>query len=124
MILLFESLGYCILCVTREWSALDSEARLLDGEPDPLGDACAVLRVDLVEVGEDALLNVPTALTEATRDVVHDFLAHGVVEDVAEEGTRLLVVRVRVLVSVAASLANHLLWSPGVSLVLDGCARD
>lgn len=101
-----------------------SQSGLLDGEADRLGDARSVLRVDLVEVREDALLDVAAALAETTRDVLDDLSAHLVVKDLAEKDARLLVVGVRVLVLVAAGLAIELLGSPGVDLVLDGGAAD
>ena len=84
-----------------------SEARLLNGQANLLGDAGTILGINLVEVREDALLDVASALAQATSDVVDDLLAHGVIEDVAEEGAGLLVVRVGVLVSVATSLASE-----------------
>ena len=108
----------------RSLRAECSEARLLNGESNSLGDTCTVLGVDLEEVREDALLDVTTALAEATRDVVHHLLAHGVVEDLAEEFAGLLVVGVGVLVGIAASRANQGLWSPLVAHALNGSARD
>lgn len=50
------------------------------------------------------LLNILAAFAESTGDVVDNTLALGVVEDLAEELTSLLVVIVRVIVSVAADL--------------------
>ena len=108
----------------RSLQAECSEARLLNGESNSLGDTCTVLGVDLEEVREDALLDVTTALAEATRDVVHHLLAHGVIEDVAEEVAWLFVVGVGVLVGIAASRANQGLWSPLVAHALNGSTRD
>jgi hypothetical protein len=73
---------------------------------------------------DHALLDVATALTQTTRDIGDNLLPHGIVEDIAEEGAGLLVVRVRVLVGVAASLAIHHLWSLSVNRVLYGRASD
>lgn len=80
--------------------------------------------VDLVEVLDDTFLDISAALAEATRDVVHDLLSHGVVIDLAEEGTGLLVVGVRVRELVATGLANHGLLLLCVLGSLDGSAVD
>ena len=101
-----------------------SESRLLDGEADGLGDAGTVLGVDLVEVGKDALLDVAAALAQATSDVGNDLCSHLVVEDITEEGTRLLVVGVGVLVGETASLANHRFLCPSVDRSLNRSAGD
>jgi len=55
-------------------------------------------------VSNKTLLNILAAFAESTGDVVDNTLALGVVEDLAEELTSLLVVIVRVIVSVAADL--------------------
>ena len=73
---------------------------------------------------DEALLDISTALTESTRDVVHDLLAHLVIEDFAEEGAWLLIVVIGVGVGVATGLAIHLLLSPGVDTVLHGGSAD
>ena len=96
-----------------------SESWGLDGESDELGNACTVLWVHLVEVLNHALLNVTTAFAETTSDVSDSLLTHLLVENLAEEGARLLVVIVLVLVSVAAGLTLHVLLGPGIHLVLN-----
>ena len=101
-----------------------SESGLLDGQTNSPGDAGTVLGVDLVEVGEDALLDVAAALAQATSDVGDSLCSHLIVEDSAEEGARLLVVGVGMLVGVAASLANHSFLGPGVDGCLDRGASD
>jgi len=101
-----------------------SQSGLLNGESDALGDTSAVLGVNLVQMLDEALLDISTALTESTRDVVHDLLAHLIIEDLAEEGAWLLIVVIGVGVSVATGLARHLLLSPGVDAVLNGGAAD
>ena len=102
----------------------NSESGLLNGEADGPGDAGTVLGVDLVEVGKDALLDVATALAQATSDVGDNLCSHRIVEDIAEEGARLLIVSVGVLVGVTASLACHLFLSPGIDRGLNRSARD
>ena len=73
---------------------------------------------------DHALLDVATALAEATSDVGDGLLAHSIVENLAEESARLLVVVVGMCVRIAAGGANHSLFSPGVDRALDGCASD
>ena len=104
---------------SQQKQSRSSESGLLDWQTNLLGDARTVLGINLVEVRENALLDVAAALAQATGDVVDGLLAHGVVEDVAEEGARLLVVGVGVLVGVASRLALELLLGPSVSRVLD-----
>lgn len=101
-----------------------SESRLLDWEANGLGNTGTVLWVNLVEVRKDTLLDVTSALAESTGDIFDDLGSHVVVEDLAEELTRLLIVGVGVLVGIASSLTDEVLLFPGVSWVLDGGSHD
>lgn len=97
-----------------------SELGSLDGETDVLGNARSVLSVDLEQVGNETFLDVSAALAESTGNVVDNTLALGVVEDIAEEATGLLVVVVGVVVGVAADLTVVVGSVPGSGGVGDG----
>ena len=112
-----------------------SESRLLDWEANGLGNTGTVLGVNLVEVRKDTLLDVTAALAESTGNIFDDLCSHVVIEDLAEELTRLLVVGVGVLVWVSSNdgvdvlamdgpLLAALNWTAlGVWLVVDHAAH-
>lgn len=75
---------------------------LLGGQAECLGNAISILLVDLIEVGEDALLDISAATAETSCDVFYDDGPHSVVEDFAEEFTRLFIVSVGVVVHIAS----------------------
>lgn len=74
--------------------------------------------VDLVEVRNESFLDVTSALRQGTRDVLDQVSAIGVIHDLSEESSGLLVVIVDVRVS--AGRTRDWMLMPGVLLVLDG----
>lgn len=71
---------------------------------------------------DHALLDITAALAESSGDSLDNLCSHLVVEYLAEEFARLLIVGVRVLVRIATGLADHNLLLLGVDFVLDGGA--
>ena len=84
------------------------------------GNSSSVFVVDLVEVGEHALLDVASGLTKEATDVGNDIFAVLVREDLSEKSAGLLIVVVGVLVGVSATFSLELDLSLSVRLVLNG----
>lgn len=101
-----------------------SESGLLNRHANGLGNSSSVFGVNLVEVWKDTLLDVASALTESSSDVLDDLGSHLVVEDLAEELTRLLIVGIWVCEGIATGFTDESLCFPGVSTILDRCAGD
>lgn len=79
--------------------------------------------VNLEEEGKYALLDVLAAVAKVTSDVLDQVLSANIVENLAEELTRLLVVVVLVGVGSARDTALHWVLVPRVSLLLDGATQ-
>ena len=75
--------------------------------------------IHLVEMFDHALLNVTTALSKRTRNILNNLLAHFVVVNFAEEHARLFVIVVRVLVRVATRCSCHVFLFDCVNFVFD-----
>jgi hypothetical protein len=115
-----DSQGLNMVSYDLIWTQADpSESSFLHWEADLGGNAGSVLVVDLVEVSDESLLDVTTALAERAGEVLNQVSAVGVVVDLSEEGARLLVVVVRVLVWVSADSAADWVSMDGVLLVLN-----
>jgi len=69
-------------------------------------------------------LDVASALTESSGNVLDDLGSHLIVKDLAEELTRLLIVGIWVSECIATGFTDKSLCFPGVSRILDGCASD
>lgn len=83
-----------------------SEFGLVHGESDLFGNSSTVLLINLEEVREHAFLDVSSAFAESTGNVFNYGFSHVVVEDSAEEFSRLLVVVVGVIVSVSSNCSR------------------
>lgn len=105
-------------------SARCSQLGSLNGEADGFGDAISVLGVDLEEVRNESLLDVSAAFAEAAGDVSNDTGTLGVVEDLAEELTRLFVVGVGVSVLVTSDDSVVAGSVPGLGRILNGGVRS
>jgi len=111
-------------CFARFLHKVSSQPGLLDGKSDQFGDTGTVFGINLVKVLNHAFLDIATALAKASSHVGDSLLTHSVVENVAEESTRLLIIGVGVLVGVATSLASHAFLLPGVDTVLNRRSSD
>lgn len=98
------------------WSALGD---FFLGQTNCFGDAASIILRDQEEVREHSHLDAFVALSKSTSDVLDAVFSLGVIEDVCEETTWLLVVGVRVHVRVSSNNAGQGLSVNGVLLVLN-----
>lgn len=90
-----------------------SELCFVNGHSDLCGDTCSVLFIDLEEVGEHALLNILSALAEATSDVLNNSSSHSIIVNSTEKFSGLFVVVVRVVVGVTTDSSRVRSSVPG-----------
>ena len=91
----------------------------MHGQTDLCCNSRTVFGVNLVEVSDESFLDVFAASTKRARDVVDQVSAVFLGQDLPEEGARLLVVVVGVLVGVPADGALDWMSVDGVVLVLN-----